>query len=440
MNQRPTHLFLSLLVLIGLLIVPAHAQSQDPEAIMNASASAIKEVAGFNAQFQMKGQGAAMFADTLPSMTGQLFFGTHDELGRVIHCIGEAKDQQKAPSQAIDILITKDRYLWTDHSKQTINEHPRNRSSRGLPAAFNLVLVQSLINDDPYANDTDGALSMSVLTQETIAGTLCDVVEINRFKSGSTKRRSPSDSYTDVRWYIGAKDKLPRKVEQITDAGLVKITLLFQFGAINMVEPSQSDLDIARPDGYKFVSTMPKPKQEQPNLKHQIPPAPTEIAPTTTTSSTPRTQPVQPKAPRVRRAPTYSFSTNDGSTINNTSQNGRVTLLYFWGSWCVPCKSESPLVSQIASDFADKDVDVFGLAIREADPIKAASDFAEAGYAHSLSLDADALVTPFKARVFPTIVVINKVGVIVYQKSLSKEMDPDQLAEGARSAVEEALK
>ena len=205
MNQSPTHLFLSLLVLIGLLIVPAHAQSQDPEAIMNASASAIKEVAGFNAQFQMKGQGAAMFADTLPSMTGQLFFGTHDELGRVIHCIGEAKDQQKAPSQAIDILITKDRYLWTDHSKQTINEHPRNRSSRGLPAAFNLVLVQSLINDDPYANDTDGALSMSVLTQETIAGTLCDVVEINRFKSGSTKRRSPSDSYTDVRWYIGAK-------------------------------------------------------------------------------------------------------------------------------------------------------------------------------------------------------------------------------------------
>ena len=108
------------------LSTSTHAQTDDPAAILEASAAAIAEVPGFNAQFQMKGVGAALFADTLPSMNGQLFFGTHEELGRVIHCIGEAKDQQNAVPQAIDIVLTSDRYLWTDHAKQEIYERPNN--------------------------------------------------------------------------------------------------------------------------------------------------------------------------------------------------------------------------------------------------------------------------------------------------------------------------
>jgi len=416
------------------------AQDEDPAAILEASAAAIAEIPGFNAQFQMKGVGAALFADTLPSMNGQLFFGTHDEFGRVIHCIGEAKDQQKAVPQAIDILLASDRYLWTDHSKQEINERPNNRSSRGTPPAFDLVLIQSIITDTPFSKDTDGSLSMKVIAQETIAGTLCDVVEINRFKSGSSKRRSPSDSYTDVRWYIGTQDKLPRKVEQITDAGLVKITLYFQFGRINLIEPSQSDLEIARPAAYKFVSTMPKPKSETDNDQSDN----INFQPVDTDSdqSVPTTRPsIQGQAPksRVRSAPNYSFTTTSSTTINNASQSDRITVLYFWGTWCVPCKDESPLVSQIASKFSDQPVDVFGLAIREADPDQTTADFNASGYSHTLSVDADELVGPFKARVFPSIVVINKSGIIVYHKSLNKDVDVEELASGAESAIADAL-
>lgn len=422
------------------LSTSTHAQTDDPAAILEASAAAIAEVPGFNAQFQMKGVGAALFADTLPSMNGQLFFGTHEELGRVIHCIGEAKDQQNAVPQAIDIVLTSDRYLWTDHAKQEIYERPNNRTSRGTPPAFNLVLIQSMLMDAPFQNDTDGSLSMKVLAQETIAGSLCDVVEINRFKAGSSKRRSPSDSYTDVRWYIGTQDKLPRKVEQITDAGLVKITLLFQFGRINLIEPSQSDLDIARPASYKFISTMPKPKNESSeNDPNEIKYQPVD---NNSDQSIPTTRPtIQDKKPtaRERRAPSYSFTTSSGITINNDSQSDRVTVLYFWGSWCVPCNDQSPLVSDIVNKFNNQPVDVFGLAIREADPDQTTDDFNSSGFNYILSLDADSLVGPFKARVFPSIVVINKSGVIVYHKSLNKDVDVQELASGAETAITDAL-
>ena len=87
-----------MIVLISLLAPTTLAQTA--EEILDASRAAIAEIDGFMAQFRMKGEGGSMFAETMPSMSGQVFFGTHDEFGRVIHTIGESKDKQKDPPPA----------------------------------------------------------------------------------------------------------------------------------------------------------------------------------------------------------------------------------------------------------------------------------------------------------------------------------------------------
>ena len=410
----------------------AHAQDQSALDVLDASRAALNATPGFSAQFRMKGEGGSMFAATLPSMNGQLFFGTNEELGRVVHCIGEARDQQSAPAESIDILVATDRLLWTDAKKRTITERPISKRTRGLPSAFALVLIDAIVQDDPFAKDTDNAQSIELLAQETVSDVLCDVVHIKRAKPEG-RSRSGSDSYTDVRWFIAVEDKLPRKVEHITDAGLVKITLLLELGTMNMREPPQIRLDVSRPNGFTFKSTMPKPKADEPD----------DTSNSTTQAPNTQRPPVnaEPIGPSIRFAPAFAFTTDGASEINNTTQDERITVLYFWGSWCIPCTEISPMVSELAEQFAggDQPVDIFGLAIREADKNQTLADFDDKGFSHLLVLDADHLVSSFKARVFPTLVVIAGDGEIIFQGNITKEMSSEDLVAQAKDAVITAL-
>lgn len=401
-----------------------YAQSQDPQLILDQSRSALKELPGFSAQFKMYGEGGSMFADTLPSMSGRLMMGTMEDLGKVIHIIGESRDQKSSQPVAVDFIIAKDKFLWTDHTDQTINEAPRKSNIRGAPSALSLVFVDSIILEDPFSNDTDDAQSMTVGTQETIAGTLCDVVVIKR-ADPSKKSKSGTDSYTDVKWFIGTEDKLPRKVERITDAGMLKLSLLFDLGKLRMSVPPANQLDIARPSGYTFKSRFPKDRPIQTK------------APATTT--TPDTRTTIPVAPRARMMPAFTFTSEPGSTIDNSTQAGRVTVLYFWGSWCTPCTVASPLVSAMSQDYASAKVDVFGVAIRENDHDETRTDFREANNHHTLVLDGEHLTGNLRVRVYPTIVIIDAAGEIVFQESISKDLSTTKLVENAKKAIGKAL-
>jgi len=410
----------------------ASAQSQNPNEILDLSKAAIQEIDGFSAQFKMKGEGGSMFANTMPSMSGQLFFGTLETSGRVIHCIGEIREQKNSASKPVNILLASDRYLWTDRPTKSINEYPSAGTTRGLPASFPLVLIQSITQNDPFERDLNNAQSIDLLDQATVGGVLCDVIHIKRTKANPQTRQPPSEAYTDAQWYIGVDDKLPRKVEHITDAGLVKITLGFTLSNLKPVMVTQEQLDIPRPEGFEFKSRMPKPRPD---------PAPDQVIEPSPPSANPAQR--EPAGPGLRIAPSYAFTPDGGSQVTNAKQEGRITVLYFWGSWCVPCKAASPLVSELAqafgADTAQSPVDVFGLAIREADPSQTRADFVKDGYHHRLVLDGDDLVAAFRVRVFPTIVVINAAGEIAFEGHIKKEMGVKELVESAKEAIEKAL-
>ena len=434
MTQTITTPLFPRVMLLALALLAPLTWAQSANEILDASKAALAEIDGFQAQFRMKGDGGSMFAETMPSMSGQLIFGTHDEFGRVVHTIGEGRDKAKDPARPIDQVIAKDRFIWVDREKKTINEVPNTPNARGVPSSLSLVLVSSIIDDDPFAKDANNAESITLGAEEEIAGVMCDQIQIKRQKPEGNAR-SGAQSYTDVIWWIGKEDKLPRKVHQITDAGMVKITREFEMSNLRPTDPKPEQLDVRRPADFTLVSKMPKPQSdEQPAVEILS-------TPETITSDTPPAQPVreEPITPGKPMAPAFSFSTTEGTSVDNATQQGRVTALYFTGSWCIPCAETGPLVDTLRSDIPSDRFDLFALSIREGDPARAQRLFSASYPKIPLSVNPGTISADFKVRVFPTIVVIDQSGAIVFQRSIGKNYDAEQLVADAKIAIEGAL-
>lgn len=434
MTQTITVPLFPRVMLLALAMFAPMTWAQSANEILDASKAALAEIDGFQAQFRMKGEGGSMFAETMPSMSGQLIFGTHDEFGRVVHTIGEGRDKMKDPARPIDQVIAKDRFIWIDREKKTINEVPNTPNARGVPSSLSLVLVSSIIDDDPFAKDANNAESITLGAEEEIAGVMCDQIQIKRQKPEGNGQRG-AQSYTDVIWWIGKEDKLPRKVHQITDAGMVKITLEFEMSNLRPTDPKPEQLDVRRPADFQLVSKMPKPKSEdEPEVEILS-------TPETITRDTPPAQPVreEPITPGKPMAPAFSFSTTEGTSVDNATQQGRVTALYFTGSWCIPCAETGPLVDTLRSDIPSDLFDLFALSIREGDPARAQRLFSASYPKIPLSVNPGTISADFKVRVFPTIVVIDQSGAIVFQRSIGKNYDAEQLVADAKTAIEGAL-
>ena len=64
------------------------------------------------------------------------------------------------------------------------------------------------------------------------------------------------------------------------------------------------------------------------------------------------------------------FVTEDGTKLDMESFQGKVLLLNIWATWCVPCREEMPELSELNTEYQDKNVIVIGIALDEIALIK----------------------------------------------------------------------
>jgi len=96
-----------------------------------------------------------------------------------------------------------------------------------------------------------------------------------------------------------------------------------------------------------------------------------------------------PSALVDKPAPTVEVPPLDGAAAGfgpRQLKAGHVSVVNVWASWCAPCRSEAPILAELAKD---KDIALYGLVQKDA-PVKARAFLHEVGNPFSrIGLDAD---------------------------------------------------
>jgi peroxiredoxin len=59
----------------------------------------------------------------------------------------------------------------------------------------------------------------------------------------------------------------------------------------------------------------------------------------------------RPELARARMAPAFTLTTMDGQHVSMDDLQGKVVLLDFWATWCVPCREALPHIREVAKKF-----------------------------------------------------------------------------------------
>ena len=69
----------------------------------------------------------------------------------------------------------------------------------------------------------------------------------------------------------------------------------------------------------------------------------------------------------ARQAPDVEFTKLDGSAFRLTDLRGRVVVLNFWATWCVPCRAEMPEFNQMQRELEQNGLSVVGASVSPLD-------------------------------------------------------------------------
>jgi len=66
-------------------------------------------------------------------------------------------------------------------------------------------------------------------------------------------------------------------------------------------------------------------------------------------------------------APDFTLSLFDGGQLTLSELRGRVVVINFWASWCIPCRDETPILEQTWRRYRDRGVVFIGVAYLDTD-------------------------------------------------------------------------
>lgn len=138
-----------------------------------------------------------------------------------------------------------------------------------------------------------------------------------------------------------------------------------------------------------------------PNLESKI-----KVAPSSTTAA--NTAPAN-AATTYEVAPDVEFPTLDGGSLRLSDLRGRVVLLNFWATWCIPCRSEIPTLSAMQKDMEASGLTVIGVSYDDsADMVKEFQKEIRQDY--KIVLGGENVGSKLPATPLPTTYIIDREG------------------------------
>jgi len=301
---------------------------------------------------------------------------------------------------------------WVDHDDKQVNTQVARANAKGPVlhmVRFGLPFHESLTAEEPYAPEMEAAeLAMGEATE--VAGVMCNVVE--------ARDADREDMVT--KWYFGQDDHLPRRYE----------TILGDMALHTVVDITNVRVDPDLPEGT-FEVPVPEGFQVKDTRPRQISRGEREVAPIRARN----TNPVGVEEGNT--APGFELEGPGASRTSLSSLRGKVVVLDFFGSWCIPAEDAAPELQALAEHFEDQPVEVYGLACKEASTEAPVEWMEDLGVSYGLLLDADNVAKTYQVRQYPTRFVIGFNGEVLHS---SKGFDPsDSPFPEIRTLIEEYL-
>lgn len=366
----------SVVALSGL--IPAlRAEPPDARAILQQGDAAVRAVRAV--RYVGRGEIEGAMAVRMPRMNGTVTQAAiaDTELPRV-----RIEGEVLLPQQTQPIRID----LANDGKSVTLREYGRKLFvRRDLPGGANLLtaanalLIRELTSARPFERETQ-AQTIEYVGTEKVGDVECDVIHVTFGSDGNA-----------VRWFFGKSDHLPRRVQRFMPTPGGRSTITTSLSSLD-VEPAIKD-DVFRLDKPADFSEM------GPSGLLQI--------------GTP--------------APDWTLKATDGREVSLKDLRGKIVLLDFWATWCMPCRQAMPGIQKLYEKYRDKPVAIFGVNCKERDPkADAAALMKSSNITYPLLLKGDDVANRYLVEGIPAFYLLDQDGkVLMAQAGLSANGERD---------------
>jgi thiol-disulfide isomerase/thioredoxin len=110
--------------------------------------------------------------------------------------------------------------------------------------------------------------------------------------------------------------------------------------------------------------------------------------------------------------PEFDLVSLSGEHIKLSDLQGKILLVNFWATWCIPCKVELPVLAAVKREYQDQ---VVVIGINAGETPEVVQDFVdENNISYTVLLDENNAVTDqYLIRAFPTTLIINRKGLLI---------------------------
>lgn len=114
------------------------------------------------------------------------------------------------------------------------------------------------------------------------------------------------------------------------------------------------------------------------------------------------------------QAPSFSLKNRAGNLVKLEDNRGKVVLLNFWASWCIPCKEEMPIIQTAYEKYRDQGLVVLGINMTDIDDRQAIEKFIQdTGVTFPILLDeSGSTSSDYRVISIPTSFFIDRAGII----------------------------
>jgi thiol-disulfide isomerase/thioredoxin len=125
--------------------------------------------------------------------------------------------------------------------------------------------------------------------------------------------------------------------------------------------------------------------------------------------------PVNANLPSGSKAPLYAFTTTAGKKFDPAKLKGKVVLIDFWATWCIPCKKAIPHLQKIYSKLHSSGLEMISVSVGEG-PEKPATwakkNKITYNIGYSSESESEKIGGAYDFTGLPTLYILDKKGVV----------------------------